>query len=244
MKISRSFAAMLAAGLLAATPSLASAQSWTTWTSGSAGLFGGTLLGSAVVFTGGNVGGQLADGTSIGPLTFNGGPNFFNPSDPYTKFSGVPVPGLTVPGPFGMIQFNPASRDVLTFTGGAAVNPYFALISIGQPGDPGLPVTWTFSNPFTVLSNNDCPTPTYWGCGSYTTGGNAITGYTLIGKEFSGTLGFAGTFSSMAFSTTEENWNGFTVGAASVTPEPATMSLLATGLVGLAAVSRRRKRTA
>jgi hypothetical protein len=242
MKISRSFAAMLGAGILAATPGLVSAQSWTSWTSGSAGAFGGTLLGSSVTFTGGNVGGELFDGTVIGPLTDPNGLNFFNPSDPYTKFNGVTVsPALTVPG-LGMIEFNPAStNDVLTFTGGAAIDPYFALISIGQPTDP---TTWTFSSPFTVLSNNNCNTPSYWACGSYTTANPSAGVYTITGSEFSGTLEFTGTFSSMTFSTTTEDWNGFTVGAAAVTPEPATMSLLATGLVGLAGVSRRRKRSA
>jgi hypothetical protein len=230
------FLKLLAVATLVAAPSLASAQSWTQWTAGSVGSFSGTLLGSTVTFAGGNSGGQLFNGTDVaGTMTQAGaqGNNYFNPPNAYNQG------GLTVPG-LGLIQFIGASGatrpNIITFSS-AVINPYFAFVSVGQPN---LPVTYTFNAPFTVLSNDNCATPTYWSCGSYSTGVNSLTG-----SEFSGTIRFLGTFNSITFSTNpDENWHGLTVGADSVVPEPATMSLLAMGLVGMAAARRRGKRSA
>lgn len=235
MRIRSGFFALAAAAVIALVPSSARAQTWTTWTFGSAGLFTGSLFGSTVTYTGGNIGGQLSDGTDVaGTLTYNGGSDFFNPGNPYNQ-NGMNVPGL------GMIQFNGATRlNTITFAN-AVVNPFIALISVGQSN---MPITYAFSDPFIVRSDNNCPTPSYWSCGSYSTVGNS-----LIGNEFSGTIEFSGTFTSLTFSTDpDEDWHGFTVGAhgaaTAVTPEPATMTLVATGLVGMMGVARRRKRSA
>ena len=227
MKIPSSFVQLLAVVAVVAAPSTASAQSWTQWTSGGAGAFNGLLFGSAVTFAGGNIDGQLFNG---GGSSFDA-TNYFNPPNAYNQA------GLTVPG-LGMIRFNGASAvNTVTFAN-AVVNPYFAFVSVGQPG---LPVTYSFNAPFSVLSNNNNPNCAFWGCGTYSLGTNSFTG-----NEFSGTIQFLGTFSSLTFSTTPgEFWHGFTVGAdESVVPEPATMSLLATGLIGMAAARRRRKRVA
>ena len=72
-------------------------------------------------------------------------------------------------------------------------------------------------------------------------------GLTLNGNEFSGLLQFTGTFTSITVTTTNtENWHGFSVGvdgiANNVVPEPSTYALFSAGLVGLAALSRRRRR--
>lgn len=241
MKMSRLVVGSLMAALFAAAPSVASAQTWTDWTSGSAGAFGGLLFGSAVTFTGGNVGGQLDNGTDVaGTLSQNGnGSNYFG----FNSGNAYNQGGLTVPG-LGMIQFNGATRlNTVTFAT-PVVNPYFAFVSVGQPGDP---VTYTFSDIFTLLSDNTSACA-YWGCGTNSVGvGNS--GSVLVGDEFSGTIQFAGTFSSISFATDPgENWHGFTVGAlapSSVVPEPATMAMMATGLVAMAGAGlRRRKRSA
>lgn len=214
-------------------PTAASAQAWTDWTGSdpvlapnnfvtAIGTVTGTLAGVTVTYTGGFVGAQLSGGT-----------NYWNPDGAYTQ-NGLSAPNLN-----DFIQLNGATSGTISFSS-AVLNPYFALISVGRTN---LPVTYDFgSAAFTVVSNNntDCA---IWGCGSYTTLGNSLTGY-----EFSGTLQFTGLFNSITFSTDpEEYWHGFTVGAPveagtqSVVPEPATMSLLATGLIGMAAARKRRK---
>jgi hypothetical protein len=243
MKSTKFIVGSLLAALLAATPTLASAQSWTDWTSGNAGSFGGTLFGSSVTFAGGNVGGQFGNGTdATGSLSQNGnGNNYFsfNSGNAYNQ-GGQTVPGL------GLVQFNGESASNTITFGTAVVNPYFAFVSVGQPNQP---VTYDFgSDIFTMLSDNtnagDCA---YWACGTNSVGvGNSASA--LTGNEFSGMIQFIGTFSSISFSTAnDENWHAFTVGAdgaASVTPEPATMTMLATGLVGLVGAGiRRRKRS-
>jgi hypothetical protein len=224
MKISHLAAVLAVVSVAAVTPATASAQTWTSWNSVGPNVFNGTLLGTSVTYTGNYAGGQLTGG---------GGTDYFSPTAPYTQ-SGLTAPNAG--GNVGFVQLIDPSVGTLSF-GTALTNPYLALISVGQPG---YAVTYTFDQAFTVLSNNNYPNCAFWGCGTYTQVGNSITGY-----EFSGTLQFAGSFSTLAIATDPgENWHGFTVGAdaVSVTPEPASLVLMGTGLAGVAGFARRRRK--
>ena len=88
----------------------------------------------------------------------------------------------------------------------------------------------------------------YWGSGTMVLNG-AGTGFTGFG-EVHGIIRLPGTFTSITFIDTSENWHGFTLGVLDVAPppnpgvpEPATWAMLIAGfgLVGFAA--RRRKTT-
>ncbi|MEO8623799.1 MAG: PEP-CTERM sorting domain-containing protein [bacterium] len=225
MNTSRLAALLAVVAVAAVTPTQASAQTWTSWTSATPGIFNGVLLGNSVTYTGNYAGGNLTGG---------GGTDYFNPTSPYTQG------GLTAPntgGNVGFIQFVSPASGTLTF-GAPVSNLYMAFISVGQGGTP---ITYTFDQAFTVLSNNNSPNCAFWGCGTYTVSGNSITG-----TEFSGTIQFAGTISSLAISTNpSENWHGITVGAdavaVSATPEPASVVLMATGIFGIAGIARRRR---
>jgi hypothetical protein len=221
--MSRIAAVLAVVSVTAATPTMASAQTWTSWNSNGPNIFSGTLLGTNVTYLGNYAGGQL---------TGSGGTDYFSPSGAYTQ-SGLTSPNTG--GNVGFIQFVAPTTGTLTFSS-PVTNLYMALISVGQPG---YAVSYTFDQAFTVLSNNNTNCA-YWGCGSYTQSGNTLTGY-----EFSGTIQFAGTLSSLSISTDPgENWHGITVGAdaVSVTPEPASLVLMGTGLAGIAGFARRRRK--
>jgi hypothetical protein len=208
----------------------AGAQTWINWTQV---LYSGTNpIGAIGVI-------NLASGPVT--VTYSGdmfGAQLDNTGDnhwlPASSFSG---PGFVGPTNSGIIELkNASSNNVLTFS--QAVNDlYFSFWSVG---DPTTAVSYTFNHPFTVVASG--PNSQY-GCGSPCV---VQSGNTLTGREGNGTLLFNGPITSVGFDVNPaENWHGFTVGSTSVvTPEPATMTLLATGLVGVfgAAVRRRKSR--
>lgn len=134
-----------------------------------------------------------------------------------------------------MLQVINSSTYTINFGGATVINPYVALVSVGQGG---LPVTYTFNGPggaapVSVISYGS----NYWGYGGYTATGNQ-----LVGSEYNGIIQLAGGFTSITISTAPgENWHGFNIGVASV-PEPALAGLLGLSLIGLA-IARRRKAT-
>ena len=111
-------------------------------------------------------------------------------------------------------------------------NPVIAIWSLGQPG---LTASFTFT-----------ATPTFEAGGPNSQfGGGPITvsGFVVSGNEGNGVVQFTGTFSSISWTNTPENFYAFTVGLAeAAVPAPATfavfgMMAVVGGFYGL----RRRK---
>jgi hypothetical protein len=223
-------------------PSVAGAQIvWTNWTDFTPGSSTGTATGTITTSSGPitvSYTGQVQSGSQT---SGGGGTQYFNPTGTSPFPATTYADGTTVPnGPGtnpGFIQLTEGSPSVLnTFTFSSPVNSlFFSIISMGQAGDA---VTYTFSNAFTLATQG----PGWWSSGCSTClvqsgSGNNI----LTGTEGDGTLIFNGPITTLSFTSNPgENWHGFTVGAESTVPEPGSMALLGTGLIGLVPVMRKR----
>lgn len=200
---------------------LAGPITWTDWTSatvGPAGSAAGTI-GSVGIRYGGDVTfAQLGAGINY----------WTEVTAPYTGNAVVD----NAPTASEMIAMSRSGiTNTITFSQ-AVTNPIMAIVSQGQNG---LPVTYDFDSPFSVLSEGHG----YWGDGSYTLG----AGDMLTGRELHGAIQFNGSFTSISWvSAPGEYWHGFTIGLEERTnvPEPSALLLLGLGLLGLFSTRRRQ----
>ena len=167
---------------------------------------GGTASGvitlpdnSTVTVTFAAINADNTPGNLFGAQT-NGGTNYWVPSEPYISTQ---------------VENAPPDTDILQLAGGqnqtykvtlsdAIKDPIMAIVSLGAPG---VPTTYDFDSPFTIVSQG----VGYWG------GGPAALvqepNNVLQGAEGHGTIQFIGTFSTFSWTVpTPETWHGFTFG--------------------------------
>ena len=225
---------------IAVIPAHADNFAWTNWTAdtpgnatpGSAsGTLASNLYGTINVSYSGQTSG-LATQPSWGPAsTFTGGivgnaPPAYN--------------GLALEGGY-------MYTETITFSQ-AVTDPAFAIWSLGAGGVPAY-FNFTAAEPFNLLGGG--PSAEYGGQSI------VIAGTAIDGSEGNGVVQFIGTYSSLTFTTPDyENYYALTVGedmtltdnppppSTGTTPEPASLSLLFTGLAAIPAArfSRLRKR--
>lgn len=248
----------LLSSALAATLALASAATgaapifWTDWSGANTATSGfqghGTITTNTV-----SIDVTYTNPQGIGFYNTGGGTDYWTggagSTSPYTSTA---VDNRPTDSDIIGLQFQ--GSQTLTFSQ-AIANPVFAFVSLNGNG-------YAFNRDFDLLSlggvdGNACG---YWGCGGATKVvvdlGGGVFEYQLNsnnvgGTEPHGALQFKGAFSSVTWrSTSNEYWNGFTVGVQGSAdevfppgqvPEPASLALLALGLLACGAARRGRR---
>ncbi len=215
MKLITSLA--FSASLLLAGTAHANTVYWTDWTSNTAN--------TAIGVINSDVG--LIDVTTSHTSNYNfvqtsGGTNYWSPATPYISADISNAPGTS-----DIIALSSGGTETIVFSS-AVVDPLIALVSWnGNKLEFGVPIE--------IVSVGGG----YWGNGSAVLNG-AGTGLTGSG-ELHGVVRLKGTYTTISFTHTSENWHGYTVGITTAVPEPENFALLLAGLPLLMAARRRNK---
>ena len=121
-----------------------------------------------------------------------GGTNYWNPGAPYLSGTVSNAPPAS-----DIIALARGGTNTITFSQ-AVLDPIIALVSWNG-------VTANFSAPIDLLSSG-CG---FWACGTF--GAVTATGFTGSG-ELHGAIRLTGSFTSITFTDTAENWHGLTIG--------------------------------
>lgn len=195
--------------------------SWTDWTSSSDSFSasGDLSVGSTTVGVG-------YSGTSAHSFVTTGAGTNYWTGGAYTNGTVDNVPPAS-----DIIALDTGGTVTITFSQ-TIVDPYISLASWnGNTVDFGTPIVIdSFGQGF-------------WGNGTPILNGSS-TGFFGSG-EVHGVIRLPGSFDSITFTHTSENWHGFTVGVAiAPIPEPETYAMLLAGLGLLGFAARRKKENA
>jgi len=219
--------AVISAILLTTVPASA-VTTWTDWSRLPVGMggFGFVIRGEGISYTADYSG-------EVDRTVFNGTSPIWAPNSSFIGGTSTASPSTVGDAIFLNGSFT--GTNIISFFGSPVVNPVFAIWSLGAPG--------------AEASLNFNATPTFEAGGPNSQFGGlpiTVSGNTVSGTEGNGVVQFTGTFSSLSWTTTIENFYGFTVGVSDAgeettpVPEPSTIMLLGVGLAGLGLAWRRK----